>query len=788
MADQSNLLAQAKEIQRQKLLQQAKQIQQTKLSATPKQENPSFLQDQGLHDDSLDALRGYSSGATFGMQNTLGGALQGGMDLAMQAGNKLGLNGPSPSQVNEQLKAKGATGDVGPTSALGVMHQGEQETAKDFNQSRERSPLLYGASSLLGGVAGGSAAMKGLKMAGLGGAAGAEAATANATTKATPTLAKRFIDATLNTGKVAGLSGATGFGTQLLGGEKNLLGSNSDIPGALSDATTAGLTSAAVGGTLSGGLNLGGAAVKALAKSKPGQALSQTLGGAKLLGQEPLTNATNDLTNATKAANKGVEEIRSKNLSPMYDKIRASGQQADLSEILPQIQEDIANVKPTTPTGGEEKNILKGILSPEAPYTPIQPKMVTKPAVSGTLQELTSEGELAVQNEKALGNQASYSVVPGKTQDGQETLSLVIRKEGVPRKVETLPKEIKPTKAQLKANPNAEPIQPPLETEESAGGNPIASAKTKPNIPASPEMDVQEGFEPSGPIESNPVSINSKINGKDALSLRNQLNDMKTNMNLDPAVRKAASDAHMQLNDAFKDQLNGLGKADSLYKAIKNAQEVFQSLNGFEGEEGARATAKMFSGAEGTDLSSQLMKQKLDTATAQIGKVNPQLANQIQTEIPAKLEQFNLTSAANAPFGFPATGNPLTSVTKGITNNLTKAAAGTGEIASEIGNKIPQQVKDISNSITQPVGDVLKQLPNTAPVNEGIRNIFNSDDDKIKQYSDKLSANPSTQHLGAALNTAMANNNSLGVTQALFVVQQNPQARKIIDEGNEGLA
>lgn len=66
------------------------------------------------------------------------------------------------------------------------------------------------------------------------------------------------------------------------------------------------------------------------------------------------------------------------------------------------------------------------------------------------------------------------------------------------------------------------------------------------------------------------------------------------------------------------------------------------------------------------------------------------------------------------------------------------------------------------------------------------KNIYQQHQQQYRDYSNKLLANPKTQHLGKALDAALNSNNELNKTQALFVIQQNPQARKVIDSDASG--
>lgn len=117
---------------------------------------------KSLKEDSSDLLHGITHGAMLGGQDEAGGGLQAILDMGQKGLNKLGLAGPSPTQVNADLKSKGFTGDIGPTSEAELYRQGQQETKKEFDAADKRSPYLYTAGQLGGGIATGSTIAGGL--------------------------------------------------------------------------------------------------------------------------------------------------------------------------------------------------------------------------------------------------------------------------------------------------------------------------------------------------------------------------------------------------------------------------------------------------------------------------------------------------------------------------------------------------------------------------------------------------------------------------------------------------
>jgi hypothetical protein len=104
-----------------------------------------------------DTLKGYTSGAVLNGESELGGGVQALLDKMQQGTHALGLTGESPTQVNAHMKDMGFTGDIGPTDDTQLYRQGQQETAKDFKQSEDRSPWLYTGGQIGGAVTSGLA-------------------------------------------------------------------------------------------------------------------------------------------------------------------------------------------------------------------------------------------------------------------------------------------------------------------------------------------------------------------------------------------------------------------------------------------------------------------------------------------------------------------------------------------------------------------------------------------------------------------------------------------------------
>lgn len=171
--------------------------------------------------------RGARQGATMGFADELSGAVGTGLDVGQRLLNELGLAGPSPSQIGEQLKSKGVTGDVGPTDTMEMYQTLRDEERAAEKAAMEANPLTYGAGTVAGGIAASplmpsalTAPIQAAKGAGLGARVAAGAASA------------------IPTGLVAGAGLSEADLTQ------------GNIKGLGEDILTGGLTGAAVGGAI----------------------------------------------------------------------------------------------------------------------------------------------------------------------------------------------------------------------------------------------------------------------------------------------------------------------------------------------------------------------------------------------------------------------------------------------------------------------------------------------------------------------------------------------------------
>jgi hypothetical protein len=119
------------------------------LNASADPMEPGFFE-PGSKTDSFQ--KGAEQGLTLGTADEGRGFISAGMDAGQALLNKLGLMGPSPTQVNEQLAKDGFTGDVGPQSVLEAYQQARDSARKEYQAAQEANPMTSFAGNMAGGL------------------------------------------------------------------------------------------------------------------------------------------------------------------------------------------------------------------------------------------------------------------------------------------------------------------------------------------------------------------------------------------------------------------------------------------------------------------------------------------------------------------------------------------------------------------------------------------------------------------------------------------------------------
>lgn len=129
------------------------------LGATPVAAAPLDFSDLGGekvgHEDvsKMESLgRGVQQGATLGFGDEFSGGVEATADATQQLLNKLGMAGPSPTQVNSKLASEGVKGDLGPKELLDMYRQGRDSNRLENTAAQEANPMTYLGGNIAGGV------------------------------------------------------------------------------------------------------------------------------------------------------------------------------------------------------------------------------------------------------------------------------------------------------------------------------------------------------------------------------------------------------------------------------------------------------------------------------------------------------------------------------------------------------------------------------------------------------------------------------------------------------------
>lgn len=232
------------------------------------------------------ALEGAKAGLTFGFADEAEGGVGAAMDAGQQLLNKLGLTGPSVSQVNEQLASQGFKGDVGPTDTEGLYKEFRDASRAKATQAQEDNPMSFFAGNL--------AAVAALPLGALNAAKGA------------PLLTQMGRGAAVG----AGMGALTGAGTSdadLLEGD--VAGLGTDVAGgATMGAALGGAIPAAIGG-IKGGAKLIGESIPETSK----QAFKRGLEGINTTSKEFYDDVTKKLGLQSKKIAEPINEAVEKN-------------------------------------------------------------------------------------------------------------------------------------------------------------------------------------------------------------------------------------------------------------------------------------------------------------------------------------------------------------------------------------------------------------------------------------------------------------------------------------------
>lgn len=137
---------------RKELLLRKKELLEKKaqLEASQQQQPPTPQEREPM--SKMEAAKiGASEGLSFGFSDNIAGAVNGLLDDGMRATHALGLTGPSPKQQEEELAAKGFTGD-GINPQTSAYEEGVESRRQDIANAREDHPYVTMAGDVAGSI------------------------------------------------------------------------------------------------------------------------------------------------------------------------------------------------------------------------------------------------------------------------------------------------------------------------------------------------------------------------------------------------------------------------------------------------------------------------------------------------------------------------------------------------------------------------------------------------------------------------------------------------------------
>ncbi len=512
---------------------------------------------------------------------------------------------------------------------------------------------------------------------------------------------------------------------------------------------------------LGGALGLGGKIVGKVAdtalSSPAAKAFLASMNGAKLTGPGAMDEAGQTLLRANENASQGVEALR-KQIGAARDSIEEShaGKSVDLSESLTHMIKRFKNLTGSARVEAEKEGLMD-IAMPEAPYTEVNPVVKDVPAIPGTKEKLMQQGEIAVQKEAALGNEASYELVPGKDSQDKDLLSLVLRKRSAPTSGmgENLVKsEGGSVENELQSMAEDQGLEQP-KLESSPENYASDNVSVKPQYLEEGTPATQETSFKSGEVVPNRQPIASDMPLKQALEMRTKLRSMAVDMDLHPDVRQAARDGLQYLQGDLKTQVPELAANDAQYAALKNAQKLFgKKYNAQDQLIQSTKQGNLLERSSKDTLSGVSAKQQLKNAMEEVRKVSPDLADKMEQSLNGSLENYNLTKQVG---------------TADI--NLSSLRSSVVKNGAWLGAKAGEGVNSVANT----------------PILKASKSLYSASDEALKGFTSKLgtSGGATGQRLADALNAAIDNKNVMAKNAVLFSIMQNPMLRNLVGTDHE---
>lgn len=433
-------------------------------------------------------------------------------------------------------------------------------------------------------------------------------------------------------------------------------------------------------------------------------------------------------------------------LGDTYDAIIEANknQKIDLNEFVNNLKQRAAEFDTSLPEQARDKKAIMDLVAKVTEGPEFNKPFVTgfKPgqtveAVPSAREALESEGAQLVESQRQLGKKASFEINPSED--------------------ENLLTRISRTEDQV--------------------GSPLASAKTVPNTPGTP------AYSKISPIEETRLVREGGTLTPDietAKTLRTNLGKIANEKNLSSSGEKFADQTYSELSDTLKNAVPKLGDTDTKYNALLKAGRKL-GIKGND-EDVVRVLEKMTSSNQGKEIVVEQALQQLD-------KVNPQLSKQIRTQA-ASLDQkaemidqvsqignYNIVNPKQLLWGLAKDFGALRTAAGNVAGlaerKLVQTPAGT--LVQKSIQSVP--VATATNPFTQ---ERVQQKYNPSEMSKLSTNLYNATDDSLKEVASSLKQTPGLEFYAEHLDSAIRTQNEGEKNRAIFLILQNPKARKLI--------
>ena len=702
-----------------------------------------------------DAITG--AGDTLGISQQIGGLAEGVPDAAQSALHNMipSLVGKSPSQVNAALKALGVKGDIGPTNSDQMYKQGTKDTLADQAAALKRSPIAYRAGEA-GGLGLGAMATAGL------------APELIATSKATPLIGKMAAGA-VNAAPIGAAYGAANSSGSLVGG----------TPQEMQQVGKSAALGAGIGSAL-------GAAAPIVGK------------GLAKLGDIP---GFKELAERYKIGQQG------KSLGSETDQLGTSAEPESLDTALSQHDARTANELLTGLNDADDRlgkavgtsldqATQKGVVIKATPQLSDQLDKIVHniPSLEDTstsaLDRLKQKGELAVEKERQLGNDASYSIEPSEDSEGNTIHNLVVRKRGVSGSApETAQGQLSPE--EVEAGPvglsggeeqgstlqkTGEPSVVDSVTVNNAYDNPGASDKITSLLTKfkNEGLNPSEMWELKNELAQTGKTLNSSSNANDRL-IANEIfsatdNINSTLKNIVPEYGNAAnrmSEFRRLMPETILSKDNPADVTGLRVSGTRNVdQKLMQNLKNMvrgiytDNDQAKGSFTNLLKGMQELNANELKRKAVFEADPANAGKTFKTIFDDMGVQ-PQQIEDYIKQQAMRSKVLQSYGSGPDVDLGKVFTQPVALAKQGAGFAAEKLG-----------------------QL-NKNPLLGTSQKLFAAPDDALTSFSNNvLSKVPGQKPLADALNKAVAGKDQTAKNAVLFTIMQNPNLRTLVESNN----